>query len=74
LYAFHGMPGLSVVIGILPGGRFFACEIKRPGNALTPLQASFLDLVNAAGGLGICVHNLDQLIRAIDLERGVAHE
>ena len=25
---FNGMPGLSDIIGILPDGRFFACEIK----------------------------------------------
>ena len=73
LVSFHGMPGLSDVIGILPKGRFLACEIKQPGNSPTLLQKSFLDLVNAAGGLGICVHSLDDLIRALELERAVRH-
>lgn len=45
------MSGISDVIGVLPGGRFLAIEVKRPGGKTTPQQEEFLERVNAAGGL-----------------------
>lgn len=44
--------GVADILGILPGGRFLAIEVKRPGGKLTQEQALFLSLVNANGGLG----------------------
>ena len=47
--------GVSDIIGQLRDGRFFAIEVKRPGEKPTPEQSEFLSLVNDAGGIaGVC--------------------
>ncbi len=47
--------GVSDIIGQLRDGRFFAMEVKRPGEKPTPEQAEFLALVADAGGVsGVC--------------------
>ena len=45
--------------------RFFAVECKQPGKQPTPQQAAFLSLVNKAGGLGICAHNVQEVVEAL---------
>ena len=60
--------GCSDIIGILPGGKFLAVEVKKPGGKLTAAQAAFLDNVRAAGGLGIVVRSVDDLAAALRLE------
>lgn len=48
-------PGSSDLIGIGPGGRFLAIEVKTPRGRVAPDQARFIDLVRARGGIaGIC--------------------
>jgi hypothetical protein len=57
-----GFTGLSDVGAIHPGsGRFVAVETKMPGKDATTEQREFLDEVNAAGGVGIVAHSLDEL-------------
>lgn len=59
--------GISDILGILPGGRFLAIEVKRPGEKPTPQQEAFLEAVNQSGGLGIVATSIDdveKLIRA----------
>lgn len=41
--------------------RFLALEVKRPGEKLSPAQATFLDLVRAAGGIGERVESVEQV-------------
>jgi hypothetical protein len=53
--------GCSDVLGMLKTGQFLACECKRMGKEPTPEQQSFLDQVNAGGGVGICVHSIAEL-------------
>lgn len=57
---FNGMPGMSDICAVRHG-RFLAIEVKRPGEVVTELQREFLDAVTEAGGLGICVHSVDEL-------------
>jgi hypothetical protein len=58
--------GCSDVLGMLKGGRFLAVETKATGKQPSPEQQAFLDAVNAAGGLGICVDDPLTLIEALD--------
>lgn len=43
--------GSSDLIGIAPGGRFLAVEIKTPKGKATPEQIRFIDAVRARGGI-----------------------
>lgn len=43
--------GSSDLIGIAPGGRFLAVEIKTPTGKATPEQLRFIDAVRARGGI-----------------------
>ena len=68
---FSRVEGCSDVIGVLPagkfhaGGRFLACEMKRPGlgkrSRPEPHQQAFLDRVAACGGLAVCVTGVAEL-------------
>lgn len=58
---FVGMPGLSDILGILPGGKFLAVEVKRPKKEPTLDQLKFLEQVTELGGLGCCVHSVEEL-------------
>lgn len=60
--------GVSDLIGCLPGGRFFSCEIKRPGKKPTAHQLAFLEKVNAKGGLGIVAYDLEDVRDALQKE------
>ncbi len=63
---FVGARGCSDILGVLPGGRFLACEVKRPGKKPTADQLGFLAAVNAAGGLGVWVQSVDELDRKLE--------
>ena len=43
--------GSSDLIGIAPGGRFLAVEIKTPTGKATPEQMRFIEAVRARGGV-----------------------
>jgi len=53
--------GIADLLGILPGGRFLAVEVKKPGGKLTKDQRCFLLDVCIADGLGICVSSVEEL-------------
>lgn len=42
---------------------FTACEVKTQTGRLKQSQKKFLDVVNAAGGLGICARNVEDATR-----------
>ena len=60
--------GASDLMGVLRGGRFLAVEVKATGKAPSLEQIAFLDAVNAAGGLAVCVDDPVQLANTL---RGV---
>jgi hypothetical protein len=41
--------------------RAVACEVKRPGEKPRPDQEWFLEQVQNAGGIGLCVHSVSEL-------------
>ena len=61
-----GFRGCSDILGFLAvSGRILAVECKATGKSASPDQAAFLAAVNAAGGLGLCVDDPAQLVRAL---------
>ena len=52
-------------------GTFLALEVKRPGKKPTVVQQLFLDLVNRRGGIGRCVHSVDEARAAINEARAL---
>lgn len=66
--------GSSDLIGIGPGGRFLALEIKVPGKRPTVEQQMFLDLVVARGGIAACVHSAEEALAVIAAAREVKGE
>ncbi len=62
-----GIVGASDIVGCLPPtGRFLGVECKTGTGKPTPVQESFLQMINDAGGLGIVVYELDDLQAALD--------
>ena len=70
---FHGRKGVADVLGVFPQtvelkdgtrvtfGNALAIECKKPGEVLRPDQEQFLQEIQQNGGIGICVHSLDEL-------------
>ncbi len=79
-WAFHGLKGMADIIGILPMeergplfgplrrryGVLLACECKAPGKKPTQAQAAFLAAVEAAGGVGCWVSDVNELAAILD--------
>lgn len=65
--------GYSDLHGMLAGGRYFALEIKKPGEIATPEQRQFLEVVRNGGGIGCTVFSFEDvpsvLFCEIDPER-----
>lgn len=62
----RGQKGISDIIGVLPGGRFLAVEVKVGKNTTSEHQDGFLERVNRAGGLGIVVYSIEELISQLE--------
>jgi len=62
-----GPPGQSDILGVLPGGRFLAIEVKRIGESPSDDQQRFLDRVNAAGGIAIVAHSLKECQEQLEI-------
>ena len=58
-------PGVSDILGVLPGGRFLAVEVKAPKGKVSPHQQQFIDAVNLAGGLAFIAHSVEEAHQAI---------
>jgi hypothetical protein len=68
-----GAPGISDVIGVLPGGRFLAIEVKREGEYPTDAQLAFMTNVNDAGGLAFVARSVEEVAMVLDAaEKGGA--
>jgi hypothetical protein len=63
-----GFVGMADVTGQLKaeyGGKRLEVECKREGENPTPEQEAFLANVCAAGGIGLVVHSIDELMRGL---------
>jgi len=62
-----GAKGMSDILGLLPGGRFLAVEVKTLGQQPNEDQWRFLNQVRDAGGVALVVHSAAQL--NVEIER-----
>jgi len=51
--------GVPDITGCLPGGRFFAIEVKLGNAKATPLQQYNIDLIHSAGGIAFVANNVN---------------
>lgn len=65
---FAHVDGISDIIGVLPGGRFMAIEVKRRGGKPTDAQAAFLERVWSEGGAACVADSLEAAIEFLDRE------
>ena len=54
-------PGVADLLGLAPGGRFVAIEVKSEDGKLRPEQALFLDRVTQYGGLALVARGIDEI-------------
>jgi len=60
-----GIPGLPDIVGMLEGGTSFGLEVKKPGARPTELQAEFIALCTAHGGIYGWVDSVDSALDII---------
>ena len=58
-------PGVSDIIGILPGGRFLAVECKAPGGSCSSAQSAFIGTVRNAGGVAVLAYDLVDVVKLL---------
>ena len=66
------LKGVPDLLGILPKGRFFGIEIKRPGRHLDLHQLRFHQLANISGAFCVCVHSVAEMEAALTAEGYIA--
>ena len=54
-------PGVSDILGVLPGGRFLAVEVKASKGKVSPHQQQFIDSINQEGGLAFVAHSVEEV-------------
>lgn len=57
--------GMADLHGMLPGGRYFALEVKKPGETTTAEQDQFLDRVKECGGIASVVRSHTEVPRLL---------
>lgn len=55
--------GFPDLIGVAPGGRFLAIEVKRPPNKPTKFQSAFLALFRSKGAIAFWADSVDDAIK-----------
>ena len=66
----HGSPYQTVgVPDLLVGyqGRFFAMEVKRPGNQLSPAQVKAIEAIQASGSVAGRVESIEEAVALLDV-------
>ncbi|NDD53276.1 hypothetical protein EBZ39_05280 [bacterium] len=58
--------GVSDILGILPGGRFLAIELKSATGVLTKEQKSFLEAIRANGGVSFMARSVEDVKAGLD--------
>jgi hypothetical protein len=64
-----GTAGVSDIIGVLPGGRILAIEVKAPKKYPTEAQKDFLAQVKAAGGVGFVAYGVEDVAEHLRIAR-----
>lgn len=60
-----GFPGLSDLVGCTSMGRFFAIEIKLPGEHPRPDQQKFLEAMRNSGAISGCAHSVEEALAIV---------
>ena len=55
------MKGVSDILGILPDGKFLAIECKAEKGKLSEFQETFLNKINAFGGVAIVCRSIEDV-------------
>lgn len=63
------MVGSSDLIGVGPGGRFLALEVKKHDGKPSKAQQQFLNVVRSMGGFGCVVRSESEALAAIERMR-----
>lgn len=58
-----GFPGLSDLVGCTSNGRFFAIEVKLPGEEPRDDQEKFLEAMRKSGAIAGCAHSVEEALR-----------
>lgn len=58
-------PGGSDIIGIVPGGRFLAVEVKRADGRVSKEQRNFIAAVQKAGGIAGVVRSAEDALALV---------
>lgn len=61
--------GSADLIGVGPGGRFLALEVKTTTGTVTEEQRMFLELVRSKGGIAAVVRSVDEALAVIEAAR-----
>jgi len=59
-------PGMADIVGMLPGGRFLAIEVKSEEGVVSKEQREWLNRVHAHGGLVILACSVEDVQKVID--------
>lgn len=60
--------GCADLIGVLPGGRFLAVEIKSPKGRQSEAQRMFQERVTRSGGLYVLARSVEDVLTALPVE------
>lgn len=58
---FHGLRGVSDILGVLPNGKFLAVEVKSPSGRVSEEQERFIAKVNELGGRAIIARSIEDV-------------
>lgn len=62
-------PGVPDILGILPGGRMLAIEVKTEKGKLSPHQEQFIKNINDNGGLAFVARSFSDVVQTLGLLR-----
>jgi hypothetical protein len=62
--------GVSDILGVLPGGRFLAIEVKAPAGRVSPHQQQFIDTINQNGGLAFVARSVEEVEQQLHARTG----
>lgn len=62
--------GYPDIHGMLSGGRYFAMEVKQPGEKATPEQREFIKLVIEGGGIAGVVYGYEDAQKLLEATNG----
>ena len=56
-----GKVGSADILGVLPGGKLLAIEVKAMKGKVTPAQQEFLDNINSNGGVAFVARSIEDV-------------